>query len=79
MQVAKKWKLYLNKYQLIHQYHVGTYLFTCLDSDNENEYKTPIPWHVNIFLADYTVEDMLQQSTMNAQSAADEKLTAAYT
>ena len=35
LQVAKKWKLYLNKYQLIHQYRAGTYLFTCPDPDNK--------------------------------------------
>ena len=54
-------------------------MFTCSDPDNKNESITPILWPIIIFLADYTVEDMLQQSTMNAQSAADEKLTAILT
>ena len=34
---------------------------------------------MNIFLADYIVEDRLHQSTMDAQSAADEKLAAVLT
>ena len=79
MQLTKKWKLYLNKYQLIHQYPAGTYLFTCPHSDIENECITPISWPMNIFLADYIVEDRLHQSTMDAQSAANEKLAAVLT
>ena len=34
---------------------------------------------MNVFLADYTVEDRLQQSLINAQSNADEKLTVVLT
>ena len=49
MQVNKQWNVYLNKYQMIHQYHAGTYLFTSSLPDNENENIKPISWPMNVY------------------------------
>ena len=76
---AKQWHVYLNKYQLIHTYPAGTFLFTTIDINDENENIKPISWPMNIFLADYTVEDRLHQSQTDAYVAADAKLNAVLT
>ena len=74
MQVTKQWNVYLNKYQMIHQYPAQTYLFTSSHPNDENENIKPISWPMNVYLSDYTLEDRLHQSNTDAQIAADIKL-----
>ena len=63
-----------DQYQLIHRYHVGTFLFTFVDFDTENECIKPVSWPMNVFLADYyAVEERLHQSRIDAQTTVDIK------
>ena len=79
MKVNKQWNVHLNKHQMIHQYHAGTYLFTSSHSDDENENIKPISWPMNVYLADYTVEDRLHKSNTYVQIATDIKLNVVLT
>ena len=71
---SNNYKRITARYQLIEQYPVGTYLFTNND-DNDNT-PEPIPWNVNVFLADHTIEDRLMQADRDATKASIEKLNA---
>ena len=70
----KKWKVTLDKYQLIHQYPIGTYLFSptphLYENDDVCDVPNPIVWPINVYLADHTVEDRLLQAKQNTEKSA---------
>lgn len=74
----KKWKAMLDKYQIVHEYPIGTYLYSHAPSlyqyDNVCDVLNPITWHVTIYLVDFrrTIEDRLLQANNDANKTANE-------
>ena len=74
----RNWKVILDKYRLTRQYPIGTYLYSISphmhDNDDVYDVPNPIVWHVNVYLADHTVEDRLLQASQESIKSAKEKL-----
>ena len=71
---SNEYKHIIDRYQLLQRYPVGTYLFT--NNDDDESVPEPIPWNVNVFIADHTIEDRLMQSDRDATKASSDKLNA---